>query len=172
MADPKESVVSGSNSSRLTLPPSSARNEIEINSISARSVENLERLTQIYVDPSTIESQRDSARAAIDSEAQLAKQAALRDYESQKASIALRFDHDVAKTEAAIEQSRQHALFALERQHQQRRMEIEQKSQEQRLQIEATANEMIMQAREQRLQMELEAKYGKILSNPSPRVTS
>jgi predicted neuraminidase len=172
MADPKEAAVSGSNSSRFTLPSSTARNELEINSTSPRSVENFEKIAQIYVDPSAIESQRFAARAAVDSEAQLAKQAALRDYESQKASIALRLDHEIAKTEAAIEQSRQHALFALEGQHQQRRMEVEQKSQEQRLQIEATANEMIMQAREQRLHMELEAKYGKILTNPSPRVTS
>jgi hypothetical protein len=122
---------------------------------------------QVYVDAESIVAQRDSAKAAVDSQAAFARDQVKADYEAQKAAIQMRYEHEIALAEAAVEQSRQRALFALEQQHQQRRLEIEQKSQEQMLQIDATANEMIMQAQQQKLQREMAELFAKHNMNPA-----
>ena len=119
------------------------------------------KLTQLYVDPAMIQAQCESAKRALETQVAFAKENARVEYESEKLSVMMRFDHEFTKAAATIEQSRQEALFALERQHHQRRIEIEQKAQQQRLQIEATANEMIMQTQQQKLQREYNDRFGK-----------
>ena len=121
----------------------------------------------LYVDPDTITNQRVSAISSVESQAAMAKSQALADFEAQKAAIDMRYEHELSIAEAAIEQSRQRALFALEQQHQQRKLEIEQRSQEQRLQIDAAASEMIMQAHQQKLQKEMTDRFVKLNMNPS-----
>ena len=119
---------------------------------------------QVYIDPESVRTQKESALLMIESQANIARERSRAEYDAQKSGIHLQAEHESCLAEAAIEQSKHHALFALDQQHQQRRLEIEQKSQEQRLQIEATSSQLMMQAQQQRLQREMNERFTKLQS--------
>lgn len=119
-------------------------------------------LPQMYVDPETIQQQKESSIAMIDSQGKIAKDRAKAEYDSQIQAVSMRAEIENSNAISAIEQAKYQALFALDQQHQQRKLEIEQRAQEQKLQIEATSSQLIMQAQQQRLQREMEEKLAKL----------
>ena len=127
-------------------------------------------LPQVYVDPETIQQQKESSIAMIDSQAKIAKDRTKAEYDSQVQSVSMRAEIETQNAVSAIEQAKYQALFALDQQHQQRKLEIEQRSQEQRLQIEATSSQLIMQAQQQKLQKEMEEKLAKLQANMPPHM--
>lgn len=119
-------------------------------------------MPQVYVDPETIQQQKESSISMIDSQGKIAKDRARAEFESQVQAVNMRAEIENSNALSAIEQAKYQALFALDQQHQQRKLEIEQRAQEQKLQIEATSSQLVMQAQQQRLQRDMEDKLSKL----------
>lgn len=149
---------SGPSVQKASLPATSAFNFQQ----QGESGSGQNSLPQVYVDPETIQQQKESSISMIDSQGKIAKDRAKAEFDSQVQAVNMRAEIENSNAISAIEQAKYQALFALDQQHQQRKLEIEQRAQEQKLQIEATSSQLIMQAQQQRLQRDMEEKLSKL----------
>jgi membrane protein involved in colicin uptake len=117
---------------------------------------------QVYLDPETIQQQKESSIAMIESQAVSAKERLKSEFDSQVEAVHIRAAIEEQNATSAIEQAKQHALFMLKQQHDERKLQIQQRSQEQSLQIEATSSQLIMQAQQQKLQREMDKKMAEL----------
>ncbi len=131
-------------------------------SASADTVNGQQGFPQVYLDPETIQQQKESSINMIESQSVAANDRLKSEYESQVEAVHIRAAIEEQNATSAIEQAKQHALFMLKQQHDERKLQIQQRSQEQSLQIEATSSQLIMQAQQQKLQKEMDKKMAEL----------